>query len=349
MKIRLFLTFDHELPLGSLKTSYKKALFDPTERLFESAKRNEVPITLFTDILCALRFQQWDRQGFFEPYTYQLQKAISSGQDVQLHLHPHWLTSNYEDGVVIPSGDYSLAHFDNHNELSISEIMNKGTRLLEDICRKANSNYNVLAFRAGGYNIEPGSKEIFSQLAKNGIKFDSSVVLKYYFASSLSVVDFRNVPPKPNWFIGSDGNFRKAADSGIFEIPVAAIPKTPFEIPTRFKLRHFAHRAPESHGAMIHEGKPGSLLQQLRMLFSARMLTFDNHTLSAKYLMRILDYNVRKFSRFETLNLATCSHPKTMGDYSFTLMEQFIEMARKKYPDIEFSTFELLNKLNSTD
>jgi hypothetical protein len=97
---------------------------------------------------------------------------------------------------------------------------------------------------------------------------------------------------------------------------------------------------------MVHEGKPGSRLQQLRMLFSSRMLTFDNHTLSAKYLMRILDYNVRKFSHRETLNLATCSHPKTMGDYSFSLMEQFIELARKKYPDIEFTTFERLHQLS---
>ena len=349
MKIRLFLTFDHELPLGSLKTSYKKALFDPTERLFESAKRNDVPITLFTDILCALRYQEWDRHGFFEQYANQVQKAVELKHDVQLHLHPHWLTSNYENGVVIPSMDYSLAHFENNNELSIGEIVNKGTRLLKEICRKANVNYNVLAFRAGGYNIEPGSKEIFAELVKNGIKYDSSVVLKYYFASSLSVVDFRKVPSMPNWFIGTDGNFRKSADSGIIEIPVAAIPKTPFEIPTRFKLQHFTHRAPESHGTMVHEGKLGSRWQQLRMLFSARMLTFDNHTISAKYLMRILDYNIQKFSRFETLNLATCSHPKTMGDYSFSLMEKFIQLARKKYPDIEFSTFERLNKLNSSN
>jgi hypothetical protein len=349
MKIRLLLTFDHELPLGSLRTSYKQALFDPTERLFESAKKNGVPVTLFTDVLCAFRYKEWDKSGFYEPYASQLQKAIELGHDVQLHLHPHWLTSRYENGVVTPSADYSLANFENNNELPIGEIVKKGTRLLEEVCRKANSNYNVLAFRAGGYNIEPGSKEIFAELAKNGITFDSSVVLKYYFVSSLSLIDFRKVPPMPNWFIGTDGNFRKSADSGILEIPVAAIPKTPFEIPTRFKLKHFEHRAPENHGSMIHEGNPGSKLQQLRMLFSARMLTFDNHTLSAKYLMRILDYNVQKFSRFETLNLATCSHPKTMGDYSFQLMEQFIEMARKKYPDIEFTTFERLNKLKRTD
>jgi hypothetical protein len=348
MKIRLLLTFDHELPLGSLKSSYKRALFDPTDRLFESAKQNDFPVTLFTDVLCALRYKEWNRTGFYEPYTNQLQKAVELGHDVQLHLHPHWLTSRYENGVVIPSGDYSLAHFESNKNLSIGEIVKQGTVSLEEICRKTKSNYNVLAFRAGGYNIEPCSREIFSELAKNGIKYDSSVVLKYYFVSSLSLIDFRKLPFMPNWHIGDDGDFRKSAQSGILEIPVAAIPKTPFEIPTRFKLKRFAHRAPESHGTMIHEGNPGSRIQQLRMLFSARMLTFDNHTLSAKYLMRILDYNVSKYSRFETLNLAACSHPKTMGDYSFSLMEQFIDMARKKYPDIEFTTFERLHILSQT-
>ena len=346
MKIRLFLTFDHELPLGSLKTNYKKALFDPTERLFESAAKNKVPVTLFTDILCALRYSQWDRNGFYEPYERQLQKAASLGHDVQLHLHPHWLTSDFENGVVIPSSDYSFSDFEKSNEISIGEIVNKGANLLREICKKDNEHYKLLAFRAGGYNVEPCTREIFSALAKNGITYDSSIVLKYYFASSLSQVDFRQLPEKPNWFIGEDGNFRKAADSGIFEIPVAAIPKTPFEIPTRFKLKHFAYRASENHGSMLHEGKPGKRMQQFRMLLSARMLTFDNHTLSADYLMRILDYNVQRFSSFETINLATCSHPKTMGEYSFQLMKKFIEMARTKYPDIEFSTFERLNKLN---
>lgn len=349
MKIRLLLTFDHELPLGSLKTSYNRALFDPTERLFETAKTNDFPVTLFTDVLCALRYKEWDREGFYNPYVSQLQKAIESGHDVQLHLHPHWLTSRYENGTVFPSHDYSLAHFESNKEFTIGDIVNKGTRLLEEVCSKINNSYKVLAFRAGGYNIEPETKAIFDELAKNGIVYDSSVVLKYYFASSLSLIDFRKLPPLPNWHIGNDGNFRKSAEAGILEIPVAAIPKTPFEIPTRFKLKHFAHRAPESHGAMIHEGNSGSRLQKLRMLFSARMLTFDNHTLSAKYLMRILDYNVMKFSRFETMTMATCSHPKTMGNYSFSLMEQFVDMARKKYPDIEFTTFERLYKLNQND
>lgn len=348
MKIRLLLSFDHELPLGSLKTSYKEAIFNPTERLFEIAKKKGVPITLFTDVLCALQYKQWDRNGFYEPYVNQLQRGIELGNDVQLHLHPHWLTSTYNEGLVTPSYDYSLNKFINNSEHNLPQIVKSGIQLLEDVCRKSNPEYKVLAFRAGGYNIEPGSKEIFETLSENGILFDSSVVLRYYFVSALSLVDFRRIPASPNWFIGSDGDFRKSAKSGIIEIPVAAIPKTPFEIPTRFKLKKYQHRAPVNHGSMLHEGKPGTRLQQLNMLFSSRMLTFDNHTLSPAYLMRILDYNVRKFSHFETINLATCSHPKTMGDYSFQLMEKFIDLARQKYPDIEFNTFEHLHQLNNT-
>lgn len=348
MKIRLFLTFDHELPLGSLKTSYKKALFDPTEKLLETANKINVPVTLFTDVLAAIRYKQWDYQAFYNAYESQLQQAVASRHDVQLHLHPHWLTSGFKDGKVIPSKEYSLADFKANNEWSIATIVKKGIQQLEDICLKYNPGYNVLAFRAGGYNIEPESKEIFSQLYANGIRYDSSVVLKYYFVSALSLVDFRELPALPNWNIGADGNFRQPSQTGILEIPVAAIPKTPFEIPTRFKLKHFAHRAPENHGSMIHEGNPGRRIEKLRMLFSSRMLTFDNHTLSAKYLMQILNYNVKRFKHSEFLNLATCSHPKTMGAYSFSLMQQFIEMARAKYPEIEFTTFSEFHKLNPT-
>ena len=344
MKIRIFLSFDHELPLGSLKTSYQKAIFDPTERLFELAKKHDLPVILFTDVLCALRYKNWDREGFYDPYTAQLQNAITLGHDVQLHLHPHWLTSEYKNGIVSPSHDYSLADFENNKLYPIGTIIETGVRFLEDVCRKADKNYKVIAFRAGGYNIEPASREIFTQLAKYGIKYDSSVVPGYYFVSALSLIDFRELPSIPNWNIGSDGDFRKSANTGILEIPIAAIPKTPFEIPTRFKLKHYAHRAPEQHGTMLHEGNPGSKMNRFRMLFSSRMLTFDNHTLSSGYLMRILDYNIRKHSGNEVLNLATCSHPKTMGDYSFQLMEKFVEMARKKYPEIEFSTFDRLDR-----
>jgi hypothetical protein len=347
MKIRILLSFDHELPLGSLRTNYARALFDPTQKLFDLSSQLGVPVTLFTDVLCAKRYREWDKENFYDPYLRQIQNAVALGHDVQLHLHPHWLTSRFENGRVLPSADYSLADFIQHPEFPVSRIVKMGTDFLRDECRKSDPAFEVLAFRAGGYNIEPASAEIFTALAENGIRYDSSVVPGYYFVSALSLIDFRKLPALPGWHIGHNGDFRKGAGSGLFEIPIASIPKTPFEIPTRFKLKKYAHRAPENHGSMLHEGKPGTRMERLRMLFSSRMLTFDNHTLSADYLMRILDYNVRKYAGSGILNLATCSHPKTMGDYSFRLMEEFIGKARLRYPDIEFTTFTGLHRQNA--
>jgi hypothetical protein len=75
------------------------------------------------------------------------------------------------------------------------------------------------------------------------------------------------------------------------------------------------------------------------MMFSARMLSFDNYTLSIDYLMKTLDYNVKKYQSYDTAILSVSGHPKSMGDYSFQLMESFVNRVREKYPEAEFTTF----------
>lgn len=74
-------------------------------------------------------------------------------------------------------------------------------------------------------------------------------------------------------------------------------------------------------------------------MFSARMLSFDNYTLDADYLMKILHYNVRKYAGQEEVRLCVSGHPKSMGAYSFSLMKDFVTRVRKAYPEVEFTTF----------
>lgn len=343
MKLKLILTFDHELPLGGVRTSYKEALFDPTNRLFNLADKLEVPVVLFTDVLCGIRYKDWDEQNFYTPYVKQLQEAISKHHDVQLHLHPHWLTSTFNNNSFVPSKDYRLADFKDNKLYSIDEIVKSGSDFLKDICSRVNSEYKCIAFRAGGYNIEGSTKEIINALYHNGIRYDSSIVKGYYFKSGLSEVNCLNMPSIPNWIIGLDGNIRTVAKEGIFEVPIASIPKTPFEIPTRFKLKKLASQAPRDHGFQIHEGNPADLKSRFKMMFSARMLSFDNYTLSIDYLMKNLEYNVRKYKNYESAILSISGHPKSMGDYSFALMESFVKRVRLKYPTAEFTTFTRLN------
>ena len=202
-----------------------------------------------------------------------------------------------------------------------------------------------MAFRAGGYNLAPSSDVIFSELYKNGIRFDSSICKDFYFKSALSEINFFGIPSLPNWFIGTDGDFKKPAKNGILEIPIAGKPKGLLEVPTRFKMKKYQSRAPENRGKQIHEGKPAGLIYKVKQAFSSRMLSFDNYTYTPSYLMKILDYHVRKYSDSETIMLSVIGHPKSMSDYSLYLMKSFIEQTRKKYAEkVEFLTYSKLAK-----
>lgn len=345
-KLVLYLTFDHELPLGGVKTSFEKALFAPTERVMLLAEELKVPITLFSDVLCALRFAQWDKEDFYDPYIRQIQDVVKRGHDVQLHLHPHWLTSRYENGTFYPSGDFALGDFATKNYPdNIEGIIEKGVAFLNKHCRKAKPDYVCTAYRGGGFNLAPNTPEVLSALYKNGILTDSSIPKGYYFRSALSEVDYSHMPPQPNWFLGTDGNLQKDAGKGLFEIPVAAKPKGLFEMPTSFKMKHCAHRAPEDHGRQIHEGNPAGYVYKIRQLFSSRMIAFDNYTFSAENVINILHYNVKRYKRYPVVHLALIGHPKTMGNYSLGLMKSFVEEVRSKYGSlIEFSTFSSIAK-----
>jgi hypothetical protein len=350
MKLKLFLTFDHELPLGGVKSNWNDALFEPTKKLFDISKRLGVPIILFTDVLCALRFKQWDNNGFYKPYIAQLKDAVKRKHDVQLHLHPHWLTSGYDNLKFLPSNDFSLSDFSNkESEYTIESIVKDGITFLDENLKPEFSEYKCLAFRAGGYNlgIPSDTGRIIRSLHNHGIIYDSSISKGYYFKSGISKVDFRGMPREPNWYLDLNGNLSVAKDAGILEIPIASIPKSPFELPTMFKLKKYAYRAPQNRGYQIHEGKPAGYAHKFRQLFSSRMLGFDNYTYSHEYMMRILDYNVQKYRKYDEVLLSVSGHPKSMGEYSFELMQRFVENVRRKYPEAEFLTFtELAHQQN---
>lgn len=348
MKIRLFLTFDHELPLGGMNVSYERALFHPTQKVMDVADKMGVKVTLFSDILCAYRYKEWEAENFYSQYKTQLQYALENGHDVQLHIHPHWLTTKYENGTFVPSNDFALADFKNNTDFGgIPGIVKLSIDELNEICKLVNENYKCIAYRAGGYNIYPETKLIFNSLYQNGIRYDSSLAKGYYFKSNVSEIDFKKLPHEQNWFVNSE-NYHLKSTEGILEVPIATIPKTPFEVPTRFKLKKYAHRAVENRGKVIHVENKVDMKSKIKMLFTARMLSFDNHTLSLDYLLRIFRYNIKKYKKADEIMLSIISHPKSMSDYSFELMEKFIDSIQKQYPDVEFATFQKLHEQSTS-
>lgn len=341
--LKIILTFDYELPLGGIKKTNQHSLFDPTNKLFEVLDKLEVAAVFFADILSYVMFKEWGATEYAQDFENQLQKAINQGHDVQLHLHPHWLESKFENGKVMPSDKYRMGDFDKEiNKHKIETIVELGINELTKICKQANPSYKCMAYRAGGYNFVPHADKTLRALYKNGIRFDSSISRGYFFRSNTSLVDYRNVPNLPNWYLSPEGDFSKTAidKNAIFEIPIASKPKGMFEMPTSFKLKKYAYRAVEPRGTMIHSNETVSKQDKLRQLFSSRMLTVDNHTFSPEYLMKILDHNVKIFNDHDEIILSLIGHPKSMDKYHYFLLSEFVGLARKKYGSkLEFVTF----------
>ena len=91
---------------------------------------------------------------------------------------------------------------------------------------------------------------------------------------------------------------------------------------------------------MIHTNSQVKLVDKLHQLLASRMLTVDNHTYSSDYMMRILNYNVQLYRSHDEIYLSLIGHPKSMGDYAFQLLTDFVNRTRDVYKDsINFCTF----------
>jgi hypothetical protein len=347
-KIRIILSFDHELSLGGGR-SYSDDLFDPTNQLLDCAREVGVPIALFTDVLCAMRFKEWDEEGFFTPYREQIKRAILENHDVQLHLHPHWVDSNYENGEFIPAKTFAFGNFsDRDYPDNIPGIIKRGFDFLNELCRGVYKGYKCVAYRAGGFNLVPETASILSPLYDNGIRIDSSIIKGYYFKSDISEVDYHEMPTKANWYIPISGPINQQASSGIYEIPIASRSRTLIKsIPFLLKSERFTsknkRRQRRNVGPVMHLHSKKSTSKRIKHLLFPRTawdLNFDSYLYSVRDLMKIMNYHIKKHHRDEEIIFSTISHPKNMGEYSFYLMRNFIDQVRKRFKDkVTFCTY----------
>ncbi|MGA2254141.1 MAG: hypothetical protein ABSG53_05715, partial [Thermoguttaceae bacterium] len=341
-RLKILLSFDHELSLGSAD-SYARNLFDPTDGLLELADLLRVPITLFTDVCAAIRFRDWDHKGYFVPYQQQVRRAVEQGHDVQLHIHPHWIDSSYQNGRFIPAMTYTLGCFrDRRWPDSIPGIVERGVAMLNELCLPCRADYQCIAFRAGGFCLAPETASVLAALYDAGIRIDSSIAKGNYIESAAATVDHRNMPARANWFIARGGPLDREADEGLYEIPIAARPRTPWNnVPFLVKRVWYRSRRHRSDGLPFDEGRI-SLPIKIRRLFpqSAWMLGFDNFTSGVSELMSILAYHVRTHAHEDTVACSAISHPKYMGVHSRQLMQQFVERVRAEYgTQVEFCTY----------
>jgi hypothetical protein len=339
-KIKILLTFDYELPLGH-SVDYRAGLFEPADALLRRADSIGVPVVLFADVCSAIRFETWDKQGYYYPFVQQLRQYLVKKHDVQLHIHPHWMTSSFDNRVYVPSSDFSLSQFSRvkqgHN---IESVITAAYQELVKIGKSATADYRCIAYRAGGYDVEPESARILQQLSKLGVVIDSSVIKEYYLDYNFSHIDYSGAPKASAWYVSTAGPLLKPVQKGILELPITSMPVGIWNIARRrmkkiTQGRRLASRIYHNRGkgfaAQIGKQSIGGVL---RKIFNPIVLSLDKEYLEASDLLDIVDYNVRRYNDEERdLILTAIGHPKSMGSYHLDLMEQFVNGIRAKYGD----------------
>lgn len=173
----IIISFDYELFFGIKAGSVYNTLILPTNKMMDSLESIGAKGTYFVDYLMIKKLRDIDEEKARKDLLLiekQLVDIVKRGHRVELHIHPHWLDAKY-----LGNGEWDFSDFSHYSLADLpSEQVNllfrEGVGLLTKIVRQADANYRILAYRAGGWAIQPfyRMKEAFLEC---GILIDSSV------------------------------------------------------------------------------------------------------------------------------------------------------------------------------
>ena len=209
----LILTVDHEVfgnGSGCLDACIKK----PVDRILDVADKFSVPVTFFVEALEFEAMQRADIENII-PVLEQLTDAYSRGHDLQLHIHPQWHEAIWDgDHWQVNEKLWRMGDLDAD---LVFDLLNQGKCWLEGLMTERFPEYKCMAFRAGGWCIQP-SDSIVTALIKLGFEIDSTVAPRLRNAAMGEWADFRKVPHKPFW--KTKGDVCYADSSGLWEVPI---------------------------------------------------------------------------------------------------------------------------------
>lgn len=217
----VFLTFDYELYFRE-SGSIEKCLLEPTDEILTILGKRGVFCTFFVDVLHLSACLKYGGQfeDHFKKITEQLNKMITLGHRVELHLHPHWIDAE-PSGDAWVFRDISKYRMQSLSKDKIESVVLEGANLLNEICWAKDKKYKVQSFRAGGWCVEP-FEPLKAALFKAGIRVDSSVAPGFKLMGEAHQVDFSKVT-NFDPYLFSDSPSRENFNGQFIEVPISTI------------------------------------------------------------------------------------------------------------------------------
>ena len=215
--MRILLTLDYELFLGERTGSVERCLVEPMRRLTEAVEPTGARFTLFVD--ATYLFRLFELKADYAALDAEYQQIVShlrmlraAGHDLQLHIHPHWHYSTFEDGKWrLDHTRYKLC------DIPFEEALWIFASAKEHL--DAVLGYATHAFRAGGFSTQP-TQRLTTLFAQNGIRVDSSVCPGQRYQSPQQTYDYRTALPGRAYRFGADINVPDP-DGAFTEVPIS--------------------------------------------------------------------------------------------------------------------------------
>lgn len=337
--LNICLSFDYELFLGKNFSSDEEVLFRPTYKIMKALKENEVSGTFFADVCSIEQHKKYGKINYIKEFTEQIKEMEKQNQDVQLHIHPNWLCSEWKDGEWKFDLDSYRIHyfgFDKTASNHAAAIIKNGIDFLNEALMPVKNDYICCAYRAGGFSIQP-HEELVKALLDSGIMIDSSIAPHLKSLSQTNHYDFSKPPKVWNWWLSSKDEWNKPGSEkidSIFEVPVGTANKNPlkFLFTKLFHEDNINLPAKRRNGAYINEicspnnvNRIKSIIQYVTS-YNALSLDSYNYHFLWKQLEKIYD-------KYDCLNkdsyICLICHPKLATDESIHNMVNLISLLKE--------------------
>lgn len=327
--MKILITLDYELYFGQ-SGSAEKCMLQPSKHLSAISKKYAAPFTYFVDAGYFWRLES-SIQDYpqlkqdYERGVAQLKQLIAEGNQVALHIHPHWEDTFYTTnaGWQMNVGRYKL---DDFTEAEIDSIFGRYKTCLENITEQ-----KIDTYRAGGWCLQPFSK-VKPAFLKYGIVKDSTSYFGGYNKDEHYYYDFRNIPKKEKYHF-EDELDKESKYGNFIEYPICSETLKPSFF---WRLFILGRLFPSRHKG-VGDGFPVAVKGFRKKVLSNKSL----HCVSVDgYFSSRLKTVLKKRSKNKNELMVVIGHPKAATKYSLKKLEKFVANNHSKH---QFVTFNALS------
>ncbi len=333
--LKVLLTYDYELFLGKNHSDINDILLGPTEKISNAMLEQGASGVFFADICSAIQHRNVGLDEYSDLFDLQIKSLIQQKHDIQLHIHSSWYKSKrVGDKIELSSDGYKIHDFgfDKNNPTAAQNIIHTSKRYLENLCQSISLDYKCIAFRAGGFCIQPEG-ELFEALLNEGIAIDTSVNPHLFSLDTVNSYDFRRVPKEINWKIDPYHGIGVEASDGILEIPIATAKIRPLEMIGR-PMSDFKLPPPSLKGEYVKiennkKTKRSKWALMIKRFFAYRNLSLDTRTYKA--IISDLEYIYKKHGlRNKDRYVCLICHPKLANEERIDNIRRLIEELKRR-------------------